>query len=157
MPSNSLPNEQDFDLIAGGLDAQFAWENFGGLTLEEAYPKFSENPHYYQECFMAMGSKAFAFYFPVIEDFLRQPFVPGEDDDRQAWILALCIRNQFSDRGLPDVRHLIPRVIVLCEYVLANAEQFDPQQVEWARVDLAWHELLFHIRAIEAGTRDGLT
>jgi hypothetical protein len=34
-----LPTELDFDPLHGDLDAQCAWRNFGGLTLDEAHAK----------------------------------------------------------------------------------------------------------------------
>ncbi|MBL8820867.1 MAG: hypothetical protein JNL96_20010 [Planctomycetaceae bacterium] len=70
-PEIPLPTEADFDPYGGDLDAQCAWRNFGGLTLDEATNKFRERPEIYQEDFMFMGGKAFAFYFPVVEAYLR--------------------------------------------------------------------------------------
>jgi hypothetical protein len=64
-----LPTERDFDPWHGNLDAQCAWRHFGGLTLDQAHARFRENPLGYQEDFMFMGPVAFAFYFPVIEDY----------------------------------------------------------------------------------------
>jgi hypothetical protein len=69
--NSSLPTEQDFDPWGGDLDAQCAWRNFGGLAIDRAKAKFRENPLLYQEDFMFMGTKAFAYYFPVIEEYLR--------------------------------------------------------------------------------------
>ena len=93
---NSLPTERDFDPWSGDLDAQCAWRNFGGLTIEQAKAKFCENPLRYQEDFMFMGGKAFAYYFPVVEDYLRSIPDAASEDDHEAWILAHCIRNQFD-------------------------------------------------------------
>ncbi len=87
------------------MDAQCAWKNFGGFTLDEAHKKFEESPIRYQEDFMFMGGKAFAYYFPVIEKFLQ-----GKSDDSQAWILAKGISIQFSGKNIPLVEHLAPRI-----------------------------------------------
>src|SRR5437016_1967456 len=107
MPRNdSLPTERDFDPWNGDLDSQSAWRDFGGLTLDEAHAKFRENPLYYQEDFMFMGGKAFAFYFPVVEQHLRDVSTTDCEDDREAWILAHCIRMQFDCDVLQYIRHL---------------------------------------------------
>lgn len=83
-----LPSESDFITHpeTPNLDQVRAWRNFGGLTLEEAKAQFAENPIYYQEDFMWMGTNAFAFYFPVVDWWLQS--VPEEDepfDDSEAW------------------------------------------------------------------------
>ena len=64
--------ESDFDPVGGDLDAQYAWKNFGELTLKQAYDLFLTNPIHYQEDFMFMGGTAFDYYFPVIDRYIRQ-------------------------------------------------------------------------------------
>ncbi|MEM9646820.1 MAG: hypothetical protein AAF989_17650, partial [Planctomycetota bacterium] len=83
---SQLPSEHDFDPHQGDLDAQYAWKHFGALTLEEAFRRFRENPEIYQEDFMHMGGRAFAFYFPVLDCFLRETVVLPDDQlgDRQS-------------------------------------------------------------------------
>ena len=147
-PGNSLPTERDFDPWNGDLDAQCAWKHFGGLSLEEAHARFAENPLNYQEDFMFMGGKAFAFYFPVVENHLRN--VPDADnfDDHEAWILAHCIRNQFEGDNLAHVRHLAQRVMDLGGFVRGNIRRFGSDEGERQRVADAWTELVDHVQAI---------
>jgi hypothetical protein len=143
---HSLPTERDFVPLDGDLDAQHAWRNFGGLTLEEAITKFREAPENHQEDFMFMGGRAFAFYFPVVEGFLREdPAFVG--DDREAWILAHCILTQFSGMNLSDVIHLAPRALGLANFVLANVRQFgDPDDQQ--RIQAAWRQLKDRIESL---------
>jgi hypothetical protein len=141
----SLPTERDFDPTGNGLDEQWAWKYFGGLTLEEANTKFRENPFVYQEAFMFMGGMAFAFYFPIVDSFLREVPVP-DGDDREAWILAHCIEQQFDGQSLPQVRHLAPRVLDLAEFMLANICVFATSDSdEQRRIGTAWEQLKGHI------------
>lgn len=118
-----LPTEPDF-APSGALDERCAWRHFGGLTLEEAYGKFSSAPESYQEDFMFMGGKAFAYYFPVIDRFLRATVdIPiTQRGDRQSWILPLCILSQFDGRNRKYVSRLKPSVLDLCEFMLAHLE-----------------------------------
>jgi hypothetical protein len=143
--TNSLPTERDFDPWNGNLDAQSAWKNFGGLTLDEAHIRFRENPIYFQEDFMFMGGKAFAYYFPVIESWLQD--VPDADscDDNQASILAHCLKMQFEGDNLTHVRHLAPRILHLAAFVLKNIRRFGADDRERQRVADAWTELTGHI------------
>ena len=67
--STRLPSKEDF-VPYGTLDELRAWENFGGLSLDEAYDKLCENPLYYQEDFMWMESKHLRSIFrPLIASF----------------------------------------------------------------------------------------
>lgn len=134
--TSGLPTERDF-APSGALDEQCAWRHFGGLTLEEAYGKFASAPESYQEDFMSMGGKAFAYYFPVIDRFLRATVeIPlAQRGDRQSWILPLCILSQFDGRNRKYVSKLKPSVLDLCEFMLAHLEHFaddwdEPLQIE---------------------------
>jgi hypothetical protein len=91
-----IPTETEFDTYGGGQDAQCAWKNFGGLSVDSAYRKFLELPEVYQEDFMFMGWVAFEFYFPVIEKYLLQVEPMDESDDCESWILGCGIENQIS-------------------------------------------------------------
>lgn len=145
-PARSLPTERDFDPWNGNLDAQCAWKHFGGLTLDEAKARFLENPLCYQEDFMFMGPKAFAYYYPVIEDYLRN--VPDADnfDDHESWILAHCVRMQFAGNDLAPIRHLAERVLDLANFITTNIRRFGGDEGERKRVADAWMELSDHVR-----------
>ncbi len=148
--SNELPNETDFDPNHGGLDAQCAWRNFGGLTLDEALVKFEEYPEIYQEDFMFMGGKAFAFYFPVIDRFLRRTIELPEDQrgDRQSWILPQCIKNQFKGREVCHVQHLRQPVLGLCDFMLKNIDLFAYDWSDVTELQIQWLQLK---QAVEDG------
>jgi hypothetical protein len=80
------------------------------IFLDEAYARFCERPEYYHEDFMFMGGIAFAYYFPVIEKYVRNaPDTDSLGGERETWILVRCIQNQFTDDTFPHVRHLADR------------------------------------------------
>jgi hypothetical protein len=142
-----LPSHDDFN-ACGCLDAESAWRHFGGLSLAEAQLKFRENPEGFQEHFMWMGGKAFAFYFPVIECWLLEsPELDAEDDERCAWILAKDIGMQFTD-PIDEVLLLAPRVLVLGDFVRANlSTRFASNRENQQRIAQAWDELEILVRS----------
>jgi hypothetical protein len=145
----SLPTEKDFDPWRGNLDAQWAWRNFGGLTLEAAKEKFPQKPECYQEDFMSIGSRAFSFYFPVIETYLIDTPVEYEGWDRCAWILAHAIKSQLQRETKSIVLHLLPRIRHLILFVRQNIERFDNEAEGQSRILLAWTELDEVVRQCE--------
>src|SRR4051812_25393352 len=82
-----LPSQSDFCNGVGG-DAGDAWRNFGGLSLDAAYQKFTECPESYQEDFMWMFPRAFEYYYPVVDRYLRTVCATDEHGDCQTWILG---------------------------------------------------------------------
>jgi hypothetical protein len=147
-----LPTEGDFDPYGGDLDAQCAWRNFGGLTLDEATNKFRERPEIYQEDFMFMGGRAFAFYFPVIESYLRDVQDENDDgDDHESWILARCIKNQFDAKTALHVLHLSHRVMALSQYIRQNIVRYGYDADEQRQIADAWVELENHVETMTRG------
>lgn len=133
----------------GAFDADRAWSNFGGLTLAEAHSKFRDRPDVHQEDFMFMGGKAFAFYFPVIEEYLRELPTEGEEDnDRQEWIIAKGIQLQFESDDPHHVLHLADRVIALSSLIQKNIHRFGNYEADRIRITEAWQELRDLVRSL---------
>ena len=152
MADTDLPSELDFDPCQGDLDGQWAWKNFGGLTIEKAIQRFQEAPEIYQEDFMFMGPTAFAYYFPVLEAFLQGvPERTDDDDDHQAFILAHCIQNHFNANATGNVLRLAPRVAALSQYVRRNIERFASQPAEQAQISEVWLQLEEHVESHPEG------
>ena len=142
-----LPTERDFDPHGCGLDEQCAWRNFGGLSLEEAYQKFASAPEVYQEDFMFMGTGAFVYYYPVVEQFLRYAVTVLDDErgDCQSWILPQCIRMQFFGTDRQLVGQLKNSVISLCEFMLENIECFADDWSPPTEIEEQWRSLRDHV------------
>jgi len=134
----NLPKYSDFDPYGDGGDAMYAWDNFGRLSVPQAYARFCENPLDYQEDFMFTGGKAFAFYFPVIERYLFE-CTPTADDDCQLWIIGEGIKLQLKWPTASEVLPLRQRLLGLAEHVLSKLDDLEPDNE--ARVRKAWTEL----------------
>jgi len=137
-----IPNQNDFGVSTGDLDAIHAWKDFGGLTRSEAFVKFSSNPDFFQEDFMFMGQLAFVFYFPVVERYIFQSNIQDDEDEIEAmWILSHCINNHFQHDSDRQVMHLRERTQTLVRHVRDNIASFCKAPTEQKRIDEAWHEL----------------
>lgn len=149
--TRSRPKESDFDPFGGCLDAQYAWKNFGGLSVAEAYTKFCERPELYQEDFMFMGGTAFSYYFPVIECYIRESNADaGNEHEVDAmWILAHCIKQQFENLDTLTTEPLRTNVLDLVSYVRQNLTQYCAEPTEQQRIDSAWAELQARLTSAE--------
>jgi hypothetical protein len=139
----SLPTQKDFGPTGCCLDANHAWEMFGGLTVEEACLKFLQHPQFYQEDFMFMGGVAFAYYFPVIERYIYGVQIdPKLDDEAEAVrILAHCIIAQLELENLEFVKTVLDNMRRLVAQVRGNLKRYGAAEEDQQRVDSAWAEL----------------
>ena len=141
---DTLPSESDFDPFGGCLDAQHAWRQFGGLALEDAYAKFIEGPIFYQEDFMFMGGRAFAFYFPVLDRYLQTYRVgegPGEKDDSYAAIIGAGFSTQLASPTSRELDSIRDHIRSLAEYVRSHLGLLAEQTDEQRRIDNYWQIL----------------
>jgi len=145
-----LPTKDDFVPHPPDLGQVWAWEHFGGLTLDEAKARFAENSEYYQEDFMFMGTRAFLYYFPVLDHHLRNAPNEEADHDHESWIISRCIRAQFKAETIHQLRPLIQEVMDLADFVRTNVDRFGLDELERQRVSDSWAELVRHIEAVSA-------
>lgn len=160
-PAAPLPSQSDFDPSGGDLDAQSAWKNFGGHTLAEAYAKFLTVPEVYQEDFMFMGYRAFAYYFPVVDYYLRSvSLAPDDLGDCEAAMLGSGITNQLSAKNVACSAGLIREIESLHTFVIQNVARYaatpkDERRIrrEWKHVAVAIH----HHRSVTKSQGSGST
>lgn len=94
-----------------------------------------------------MGPIAFAYYFPVLETYLKTASVAEDDfDPVEHAAIAHCIEFQFDDRDLSSPWHLSARVLELAEYVLTNIRNFGFEGSERTEVSNAWRQLADKVR-----------
>jgi len=133
-----LPKEKDFDPNEGCLDAQCAWKDLGGLSVDDAYTKFCDNPNCYQEDFMFMGWKAFIYYLPVIERFLKEVEPEDEYDDCVAWILGCAVESQVEAHKEKVSEDMGSRLMTLCDSTLSRFEGMKLSEKDKKRILKQW-------------------
>lgn len=130
--TGELPTKHDFLEDHGCLDAQEAWKNFGGLTIEQAYAKFYASPTHSFEDFMFMGEQAFAYYFAVLDRYVRQ-VLQEVDEERFDDLSGIrdsiwahfaqpfdeeVFQERIRQRDLADDGLLTREVVALSEHVI---------------------------------------
>lgn len=136
-PDFPLPSREDFGF---GLDQISAWKNFGNLTLSEAWMRFLESPENYQEDFMWMGSVAFAYYFPVIDKYLREERSELEiHNGCAAWILGCGVTSQFQwADGHKPLPQTVEEIRDLSAFVRGNLSRYSNDPEEQDRIRASW-------------------
>ena len=71
---------------------------------------------------MFMGARAFLFYFPVIDRYIREVEGPVMGFDAEAWILGCGIKIQFEKNASP-LAQIGVRAEQLCDFVLHGLSQ----------------------------------
>ena len=141
-PPAPPPSRQDFDPHGGDLDAREAWKNFGGLGVPEAYEKFLSAPEIHQEDFMFMGARAFAYYFPVIDRYLRTvTFGPRDLGDCEAAILGTAVAAQFEWKGAIISADLRAEIESLRSFVVENFTRYATVEAERRHILHEWQRV----------------
>lgn len=145
--NDPLPTKRDFLDYHGCLDAQSAWNNFGGLSVDAAYAKFCENPLRYQEDFMFMGRIAFIYYFPVLERFVRDGIDTGEEEAwDEFWIIAEGILTQLdSGKSWFKSAGCLEKIHSLSDFVListcSNTAKKPSMGSHLAKIESSWRKV----------------
>jgi len=146
-PPTPLPSQSDFDPFEGDLDAQSAWRTFGGLSLADAYAKFLQVPERYQEDFMFMGSRAFAYYFPVVDRYLRTvSLTPDDLGDCEAAILGSDIAYQLNPKLAPFSADLLSEIESLHAFVIQNIHRYTATPDDRKNILRTWTHVAEAIR-----------
>ena len=139
-PESSLPSEYDFDPF-GCLDSRSAWDNFGELSLAQAYDLFLTNPLHYQEDFMFMGCRAFTYYFPVIDRYLRSTKYEDDWDDCSAAILGSGVEAQFDWNNAILIPTLLDEIEDLSSFVKSSVKRYSVSEDEQDRILKVWSKV----------------
>jgi hypothetical protein len=145
----------DFNPFASNLDEENVWKNLGGKTLVEAYELFLTNPLHFQEDYMWMGARAFDYYFPVLDEYLRAASAEDECDDHEVNILGSCIVLQFETNGESPSFGTQREIADLAVFVLANLGRFTPDVKAQRSIERSWRAVQAKLEEREDSGRDG--
>ena len=94
-----IPNKSEWGTIEkGNLDAEWAFKQFSGKSLEDAEEMFRENALYYQEDLISMPSIAFNCYAPVFAKYILSDHSESDSDGASSFlhmVIELLQANRF--------------------------------------------------------------
>ena len=96
-----------------------------------------------------MGDKAFQFYFPVLDRYLRGVIPVSEYDYVPVWIIASDIKWHVDES--PNAESLYEPILSLCDYVISHITEFKLLEDDQRDTEEAWREL--RLLTLEAKAR----
>jgi len=94
------PSKSSWGIIEkNNLDAECAFKQFAGKSLEEAEEMFRSNALHYQEDLLSMPSIAFNYYAPVFAKYVLSNNAKGDSDGASSF-LHLVIELIRANRSL---------------------------------------------------------
>ena len=90
---------------------------------------------------MFMGSRAFEYYFPVVDRYLREVSGGEDSDGFQAAILGTGIALQFDWKDSALTGTVVSEIEELSAFVQAYPARFSPEPGEQSRIEVAWKEV----------------
>jgi hypothetical protein len=82
-----IPNAADWgELDTDDLDAQHAFTQFFGKSLQEAKLLFEKNALFYQEDLQSMPAAPFNFYAPALVEYLKSEKSRGDSDGASSFL-----------------------------------------------------------------------
>lgn len=145
----SFPTEIDFDRLPSVLESKAAWSHFGGLSISAALALFRDNPLYYQEDFMFMGRRAFVYYFPVLDLYLREFRVSEDEDESVAAIIGSGIIAQIESSSDSCLVPIHPAIRSLADYVCSHSKFLAEDPDEQARIIKHWRPIYSALESVQ--------
>ena len=92
---------------------------------------------------MWMFTPAFAYYFPVIDKYLREVQCGiAIHNGCEAWILGCCVRMQFQwADGHKPPPEVVDEIGQLSAFVQANVERYTEEPEERERIAESWRSV----------------
>lgn len=118
----NIPSKDDWgEIDQNDLDAQWAFKQFFGKSLEEADRMSEENALNYQEDLESMPTTAFNFYAPPLANYLISERAAGDADGASSFLrMVIWMFKERSEVIYDEIRELLLRA---SEHV-ANRQAF---------------------------------
>ncbi len=116
-----IPNQKDISPGYAQLDEELALKHFLGKNKNEAAELFFNHSELYGDDLMWMGSRAFSYYFPSVEPYLRSDFSNKDSVFIDALMRTLEQRLQDDPSSIKLCKDSALRIL---EYIANNVTKF---------------------------------
>lgn len=124
------------------FDVRRAWKSLGGLSLDDAFNKFAQNPFGQVDYFRWIAPAAFIFYFPVVLRYVTGDQSPGDSDTVSS--LAGILESQLEQHG-PELEPIFSVIAALCSYVIEHYAVFDLQYTIYGDVRVRYEKIMMMV------------
>jgi hypothetical protein len=107
----AIPTEQDWRSEPWGLDEEYAYNQFHGKDLQEAFQLFVENSLARQEDILFMPLRCFRFYVHAYIDYLLSPESRGDCDGANCFFILPKLRMDDIRASTDLLQRRLERVL----------------------------------------------
>jgi hypothetical protein len=117
-----IPTEADWRSEPWCLDAQCAYRNFHGKSLEEAVKLFEENALRYQEDVVSMPGRVFGYYLKAYMTYLMSDAAQGDSDGASGFITLIAFKAEYRPE---DIAPLWPEIEPVLKRIAEHQDWYD--------------------------------
>jgi len=117
-----IPTRSDWGVIEkNNLDAECAFRQFSGKSLNEAEMMFRNNALYYQEDLISMPPVAFNFYAPAFARYILSDNAEADSDGASSF-LHMVLELLQSNRSLTTTK--TEKMLLASAQIVASKQEF---------------------------------
>ena len=120
--SQAVPTPEDWHSEAWNLDTPYAFEHFGGKTVEESVLLFEKDALCCQEDLKFMPSRVFGYYLHAYLAYLLSAASASDSDGASCFIALIEYKLQWHPA---DIRPLWVEIRHVLEHLATNQQFFD--------------------------------
>ena len=121
----NVPSEEDWRSEGWNIDTPYAYRNFFGKTLTEAFDLFVESSIYYKSDIMFMPLVCFRYYIHAYIDYLMSEKSAGDSDGASCFFGLVEFRK---DDIKASARDLQQRVAETLRHIAARQKWYDADE-----------------------------
>lgn len=118
-----IPSKSDWGAIEeNNLDAECAFKQFAGKSLNDAEEMFRENALYYQEDLISMPPIAFNCYAPVFAKYILSNYAEGDSDGASSYLHMIIELLQARNKLLATTGTL--KLLLDTAKIVSNKQEY---------------------------------
>ena len=117
-----IPNKSAWGTIEeDNLDAEWAFKNFAGKSLDDAENMFRKNALYYQEDLISMPSIAFNCYAPVFAKYILSSHAESDSDGASSFLHMII---ELLDANISLASSETVKILLEAAKIVSSKQQY---------------------------------